>query len=150
MDQLEDGLGCENRSRMWLRRVGIVRREEENPQAELVIDDDLPGILDGVEEFSHLLVLYWADRIPPERRSWTRVHPRGREDLPLVGIFATHSPARPNTICATMVRLLERKGNRLTVEGLDALDDSPLVDIKPFEPGSYSKEEVKLPEWWHR
>ena len=135
---------------MLLRSVGIVRREEGSPQSELVIDEDLPGILDGVEEFSHLLVLYWADRIPPEERSRTRVHPRGREDLPLVGIFATRSPVRPNTICATMVRLLERKGNRLTVEGLDALDGSPLVDIKPFEPGSYSGEEVRLPDWWHR
>ena len=135
---------------MWLRSVGIVRREEGSSQSELVIDEDLPGILDGVEEFSHLLVLYWADRIPPEERSQTRVHPRGREDLPLVGIFATRSPVRPNPICATVVRLLERKGNRLTVEGLDALDGSPLVDIKPFEPGSYSGDEVRLPDWWHR
>jgi len=115
--------------------------------ADIIIDDDLDGIMDGIEEFSHLLVLFWAHMVPPEGRSIRKGHPMGRRDMPLTGIFATCSPARPNTICATVVRLLERKDNILTVEGLDALDGSPVVDIKPYNPSYYPDGEVRLSGW---
>ena len=133
---------------MRLRPVGVVRREEQSETSELVIDDDLAGVLDGIEGFSHLLVLYWAHRVPPEGRSVTRVHPRGREDLPLTGVFGTRSPARPNPMCATVVRLLERRASALRVEGLDALDGSPLIDIKPHVPGPCAPDDVRAPDWW--
>jgi tRNA (Thr-GGU) A37 N-methylase len=71
----------------------------------------------------------------------------GRKDLPLVGIFATCSPARPNPLCAIVVRLLERNGNRLKVEGLDAIDGSPVIDIKPYNPSYYDAGEVRIPPW---
>jgi tRNA (Thr-GGU) A37 N-methylase len=71
----------------------------------------------------------------------------GRNDLPLVGIFATCSPARPNPVCAMVVRLLERKGNVLKVQGLDAIDGSPLIDIKPYNPSYYAAEDVKVADW---
>ena len=133
-----------------LRPVGVVRRREGSPISELLIEQDIASTLDGIEDFSHLQVLYWAHRVPPEGRTWTKVHPRGREDMPLVGIFGTRSPARPNPICLTVVRLLERRGNMLRVEGIDALDGSPLVDIKPYVPSSHPAEEVSLPDWWYR
>lgn len=115
--------------------------------AELVIDPSLRGILEGIEDFSHLVVLYWAHEVPSESRSITRVHPRGRKELPLVGVFATLSPARPNNICVTVVRLVGRDGNVLTVEGLDALEGSPIIDIKPYLPHLYPTEGVKVASW---
>lgn len=139
---------------MVLRRVATVSSPVKEPKpamrgvtADLVVDGDLDGILDGIEEFSHLLVLCWAHLIPPERRSITRVHPMGREDLPLLGIFSTHSPARPNPILATVVRLVERKGNVLRVEGMDAIDGTPVIDIKPFTRGICPEREITEPEW---
>ena len=155
---------------MLLKPVGVVRNEIEQPSliaksgdlewrpkegrrewrtriSELVIDSSLAGILEGIEDFSHLLVLYWAHRVPTEGRSLIKAHPMGRKDLPLVGIFSTCSPARPNNICATVVRLLERKENVLKVEGLDALDGSPIIDIKPYIASYYSAEDAKVADW---
>ena len=129
----------------WRPKEG--RREWRTRVSELVIDSSLAGILDGLEDFSHLLVLYWAHRVPPEGRSLIKAHPMGRKDLPLVGIFSTCSPARPNTICAMVVRLLERKENVLKVEGLDALDGSPLIDIKPYIPSYYHADNIKMADW---
>jgi len=126
------------------------RREWRTRVSELVIDSSLAGILDGIEDFSHLLVLYWAHRVPPEGRSIIKAHPMGRKDLPLVGIFATCSPARPNTILATVVRLLEHKENVLKVEGLDALDGSPIVDIKPYHSSYYARDDVEEADWMLR
>jgi tRNA-Thr(GGU) m(6)t(6)A37 methyltransferase TsaA len=156
---------------MRLRRVGVVRSELKEPSlvprrgdldpaagmkrarrersviAELVIDEDLTGILDGIDGFSHLMVLYWAHLIPAEARSITKVHPMGRREFPLTGVFATCSPARPNPISATAVRLLERRGNVLVVKGLEAVDGSPVIDIKPYTPYYYSARNVRVPDW---
>ena len=156
---------------MRLRAVGVVRSPLQEPNlvtnsgdlewrsrvmgegdnrraiSELVIDSDLTGILDGIEDFSHILVLYWAHRVPAEGRSIIKAHPMGRKDLPLVGIFSTCSPARPNPVCAMVVRLLERKGNVLKVQGLDAIDSSPIIDIKPYNPGYYVAEDAKVADW---
>ena len=156
---------------MQLRPVGVVRSPLKEPSlvansgnlewqssvtratesrsviSELVIDSDLAGITDGLEDFSHLLVLYWAHRVGQDGRFITKAHPMGRKDLPVVGIFATCSPARPNPVCAMVVRLLERKDNVLKVEGLDALDGSPVIDIKPYNPSYYAAEDVRVADW---
>jgi len=125
-------------------------REDQGVISELVIDSDIDGILDGIEGFSHLLVLYWAHLVPPKGRSIIKAHPMGRKELPLVGIFATCSPARPNTICATVVRLVKHEENTLTVEGLDALDGSPIVDVKPYNPSYYPAGDVQVTDWMER
>jgi len=128
------------------------RRPSHTPESvsELVIDSSYAGILDGIEDFSHLLVLYWAHRVEPEGRSLTRVHPMGRKDLPLVGVFSTCSPARPNPVLVIAVKLLERDGYTLRVEGLDAVDGSPILDIKPYLPSYYAISDVKLSDWMSR
>jgi tRNA-Thr(GGU) m(6)t(6)A37 methyltransferase TsaA len=161
----------EDTPQMLLRPVGVVRnalkkpslvadsgdlewrpkvaqgREEQDAISELVIDSDLEGILDGIEDFSHIMVLYWAHHVPPEGRSLLKGHPMGRRDLPLTGIFATCSPARPNPICLIAVQLLERKDNVLKVRGLDAIDGSPLIDIKPYVPSYYAVVDAKRADW---
>ena len=144
----EPSLVAESGDLEWHPKEG--RQEWRTRVSELVIDSSLVGILDGIDDFSHLLVLYWAHLVPPEGRSLVKAHPMGRKDLPLVGIFATCSPARPNTILATVVRLLEHKENVLKVEGLDALDGSPIVDIKPYHSSYYARDGVKEADWMER
>lgn len=122
-------------------------RESYQEISEIVINKGMMNILDGIEEYSHLVVLYWAHKVPEQSRLLTRVHPMGRKDNPLVGIFCTCSPARPNPVLMTVVRLLGRKGNVLQVVGLDAVDGSPIVDIKPYIKDFYPEQEVIIPEW---
>lgn len=125
----------------------------ERVQAELVLDERFAEAADGLEEFSHVIVLFWAHAdVPAEERcseesAPIKLRPMGREDWPLVGVFATRCFDRPNPVCATTVRLLERTGNVLRVEGLDAFDGSPIVDIKPYVPGFDSIAEARVPEW---
>lgn len=128
----------------------------ERVEAELVLDERFVEAADGLEEFSHIIVLFWAHAdIPAEERcseetSPIKLRPTGREDWPLLGIFATRCFDRPNPICATTVRLLERTGNVLRVEGLDAFDGSPIIDIKPYVPYLDSVAEAIVPEWISR
>ena len=122
---------------------------DETPEviSNIIIDECLAGILDGIEEYSHLIILYWAHKVPEEGRLLTKVHPMGREDISKRGIFCTCSPARPNPVLMTVVRLKGRKGNVLEVLGLDAVDGSPVVDIKPYVKDFYPQEGVRFPEW---
>ena len=115
--------------------------------SELIIKKEFEDCLDGIEDFSHIVVLYWAHRIADERRYVAKVHPAGKKEYPLVGVFATRSPARPNPICSTTVQLLERKENVLKVKSLDALDGSPIIDIKFHHPSYDAPPNVKWPDW---
>jgi tRNA (adenine37-N6)-methyltransferase len=115
--------------------------------ADVVIAPALEGILEGIEDFSHIMVLYWPHRIPEERRDLRQVHPMGRKDIPLKGIFATRSPARPNPVLVSVVRLVERDGNILRVQGLEALDGSPVIDVKPFTGIYDAPENPSFPDW---
>ena len=118
--------------------------------SELVINPELDGILDGLDEFSHALVLYWPHLQKPEGRSLRKVHPMGNKAFPLVGVFSTCSPARPNPILVTAVKIIERKGNILKVQGLDALDGSPIVDIKPYTRNYFLAEGYKVSSWMEK
>ena len=139
---------------MTLKAIGIVRnRITQPPQpdwekviSEVVVDSSLTEALDDLDEFSHIIVLYWMHQAaagePP-----MKVHPMGRGELPLVGLFATRSPQRPNPMGETTVRLLERRGNILVVQGLDAFDGTPVIDIKPYIPRCDFVAEAKVPPW---
>ncbi len=142
----EPSLAAAHGDLSWRGRVERAA-EEWDIVSEIVIDAAFTGILDGVDEFSHVLVLYWAHLVSEAGRSIMKAHPMGRKDLPLVGIFTTCSPARPNPICATVVKLLEHNGNLLTVKGLDAVDGSPVLDIKPYNPSYYPVGEVRISPW---
>lgn len=133
------------------RRLRVCE-DKESPDAvsRIEIDPDLDGILDGTEGFSHLLVLWWAHQSEALHPRRVKVHPMGRADLPEVGIFATRSPMRPNPILATVVKLERRDGNALEVSGLDAIDGTPVVDVKPVTPGDCPVAELKMPAWLER
>ena len=114
--------------------------------SEIIVDENLADLLDGIEEYSHLAVLYWAHKVPEQNRSLTKVHPMGRKEIPMVGIFSTCSPVRPNPILLTIVQLRGRKENTLEVTGLDAVDGSPVIDIKPYIE-SRPRDTVRIPGW---
>ena len=115
--------------------------------SEIIIDDKFKGILDGIEDFSHILVLYWPHMLPEASRSIIKVHPMGRKDLPEKGVFATCSPARPNPVLVTAVPLLSRKDNILKVQGLEAVNGSPVIDIKPYILHYYGPKDVTIADW---
>jgi tRNA-Thr(GGU) m(6)t(6)A37 methyltransferase TsaA len=112
-----------------VRPVGAVRILDDGRQAVEIAPEYADG-LHGIESLEHIWVLYWMHELPPAARARLRGHPYGDRARPERGVFALHSPFRPNPIGMTRVRLLGREGNRLIVEGLDALDGSPVIDIK--------------------
>jgi len=91
-----------------------------------------PEALDGIDSFSHVEVVFLMDRVDPSKEVEGARHPRGREDWPAVGIFAQRAKSRPNRIGLTVCRLLARDGLTLRLEGLDAIDGTPVLDIKPW------------------
>jgi tRNA-Thr(GGU) m(6)t(6)A37 methyltransferase TsaA len=115
--------------------------------SELIIDPAYADMLDGVETFSHIVVIYWPHLLTDEQRKLRKVHPMGRKDLPVQGIFATRSPARPNSILISTVALLKRQNNVLQVKGLEALDGSPVLDIKTYIEISDQVTNPVFPEW---
>ena len=138
-----------------LKPIGFVKNNIPEPKrggweavtSEIIINEDLKEALKRIGEFSHVIITYWMHKLSPSQRSITEVHPRGNQNLPLTGVFATHSPARPNRIGITTVKLLEQQDNTLKVEGLDAIDGTPVLDIKPYIPSHYSASEIKTPRW---
>jgi hypothetical protein len=92
-------------------------------------------------------IVFYLHQVDEDRRSLLKVHPENREELPLVGVFATRSPVRPNPIGVTVVKLLECQNNVLKVLGLDAYDGSPVLDIKPYLRRGDLIEEATMPDW---
>ena len=141
--------------RMSLKAIGIVRNEIKQTirhgwgeiVSDIVVNRDLTEALDGLDEFSHLIVLYWMHQLTPGRELPLKVHPMGKPELPLTGRFATRSPSRPNPVGQATVKLLERRGNILKVKGLDAINGTPVIDIKPYLPGYDSASDAKVPPW---
>ena len=95
--------------------------------SEVVLKKDLAKALDGIEDWSHVYVIFWMHKISDKEKML--VHLGGGRN---VGIFATRAPIRPNPIGLTLVELVKREKNVLWVRGLDALNDTPVLDIKPY------------------
>ncbi len=131
MASLEAKAARKEKLRMEIYSVGVVSSFGDNTQKIKVFPDFSPG-LKGIENSQHLWILYWFHQLPEEKRKVMEVHPHGNSREPKKGVFATRSPARPNPIGLTKVQLVRREDNILTVKGLDALIDSPVLDIKPF------------------
>ncbi|KQC04703.1 MAG: tRNA-Thr(GGU) m(6)t(6)A37 methyltransferase TsaA [Methanoculleus sp. SDB] len=143
-----DGDGISMRGEADVNRARI--RSAREDISEITLRDDVSRALEGIEEYSHLMVLYWGHKVPEESRALTRVHPMGRKDIPATGLFSTCSPARPNPVLVTVVRLHAHRRNVLEVSGLDAVDGSPVIDIKPYVPAQFPQEAVRVPVWMDR
>jgi tRNA-Thr(GGU) m(6)t(6)A37 methyltransferase TsaA len=136
-----------------LKPIGVVRNEIKWPArsdhkdvvSEIVIDSNLTEALDNLDEFSHIIILYWIHKSP--HRAPKKVHPMGNPGRAPMGVFATRSPDRPNPLGKSIARLLQRRDNVLTVQGLDAIDGTPVIDIKPYIPGYDSVDNARAPSW---
>lgn len=114
-------------------------------ESEIAIDAEWRDALDGLGEFSHIWVITYFDRMPAPDALY--VHPTRDTRLPLVGIFATRSPKRPNPIGICAVELLHVSGHVLRVRGLDALDGTPVLDIKPYLARRDAIENTRVGKW---
>lgn len=142
-----------SQEKIVLTPIGFVRTtavgdevKDKTRISQIIINDEFAEALDGITEFSHIFVLFWLDQVSHEGTR-LKVHPRGREDLPLLGVFAVRTMYRPNPIGLTLVELVKVEGNVLTVRGLDAFDGTPVLDIKPFDFWDTAKD-VRVPAWW--
>lgn len=136
--------------------IGFVRSERTEMSAgkwasvesRIELDPLYAQGLAGLSEFSHVVVVFHLDRIPPfDPRKQLARNPRGMEDLAPVGVFAQRTKFRPNPIGVTAVELVAVDEKGITVRGLDALDGTPVLDIKPYIPAFERKDDVRLPDW---
>jgi len=138
--------------------IGYVRAERNEPGddfwggseacIELISQMEVDA-LDGLEEFSHATIVYYFDRVDPIKISRGARHPRNNPDWPKVGIFAQRGKNRPNRIGTCTVRVLRREGRKLYVAELDALDNTPVLDIKPVMQEFLPRGPLRQPEWSH-
>jgi len=133
--------------------IGHVKNSIESPrdtgwgdvESTIVIDEELTPALEGLSDFSHLLVVFWMHRAEPP--SVLKRKPQGRADMPEVGLLAQRSKHRPNAIGVTAVELKGVRDNEITVKGLDAINGTPVLDIKPYCPQYDCRKDARVPDW---
>ena len=126
--------------------VGKVVKTPQETVLEL-----FPGYRDallGLDGFSHIIILYWFDRNDtPEKRATLRVHPRADKRNPLTGVFGTRAPVRPNPIGLTVCKIKRVESGRIIIDEIDAFDQTPILDIKPYIPAGDAVPEASVPAW---
>ena len=135
--------------------IGVVRNGEHDParrdwtrvRSRIELQPELAPALAGLEGFSHVIVVGWLDRIPEELRERRQAHPGGDERLPLLGALALRGGARPNPIAVTVCRLRSVDDATVEVEGLDLIDGTPVLDIKPYIAVYDAEPDATLPDW---
>ncbi len=136
--------------------IGVVRNDIgkmstgnwAGAESTIEMDPALAPGLQGLADFSHVVVVFHLDRIPPfDKAQQLLRQPRGMEHLPPVGVFAQRTKFRPNPIGVTPAKLISIVGNVLTVTGLDAMDGTPVLDVKPFIPEFDSVAQSKQADW---
>lgn len=135
-----------------MKPIGKARNNVKKPTlpgwdkitTEIVVDKKYQKGLDGIEEYSHVIIVYWMDK---EVECHLKHHPQGRADIPYVGIFACRCPQRPNRIAMSTVKLVRRDDNVLTVKGLDIVNGTPILDIKPYTSQYDKVDNAKVPHW---
>jgi tRNA-Thr(GGU) m(6)t(6)A37 methyltransferase TsaA len=126
--------------------IGVVCKQDRKIWID--IDPRFQAGLLGLDSFSHIIVFYWFHcNDTPEARSTLQVHPRKDPANPLTGVFATHSPKRPNLIAMTICTVLSVEESRIRIDDIDAFDQSPVIDIKCHIPRGGDDQKVKVPDW---
>lgn len=135
-----------------LKPIGIARNKQkqhfggwDKVTTDLVINKDYQPALTGLADYSHVIVIYWLHQ---ETTCELRHVPQGKVGkVPEVGIFACRCPQRPNPIGISTVKLVKIKGNIVKVRGLDVVNKTPILDIKPYTPQYDFVRNVKVPAW---
>jgi tRNA-Thr(GGU) m(6)t(6)A37 methyltransferase TsaA len=129
--------------------IGFVKKPKDG-RILLGIDSKFWDATLEMDKYSHLHVIWWAVGLDtPENRHHLQGYPP-HEGAPLSGVFATRSPARPNLVCLSIVKILNinHKQRTIEVDQIDALDETPIVDIKPYLPSSDRVDDAVVPEWF--
>lgn len=138
-----------------LKPIATVKNTRKEPiddqwgsiTAEIELADHVPEeAFDHIADFSHLEIIYFFDQVKPEAIVWSG-RPRGNPNYPFVGIFAQRKKDRPNTIGLCTVELLEHNGRTIKVRYLDAIDGTPVLDIKPVFREFQPKSSIQQPDW---
>ena len=146
----------EQREPIEVTPIGFVRGGRVEPiddqwaevVADIVLDDRFsPEVLHGLEEFSHLEVVFVFDRVDETKVTVDARHPRGNTDWPRVGIFAQRAKGRPNRIGITTCEIIAVSERSISVRGLDAIDGTPVLDLKPYMTEFAPRSEVRQPTW---
>jgi tRNA-Thr(GGU) m(6)t(6)A37 methyltransferase TsaA len=126
--------------------IGVIRNDSDGLRIE--IKQNYRDAMEGLEGFSHIVVLYWFHKNDtPENRTLLKVHPRADTKNPLTGVFATHSPKRPNLIGLSICHIQSIVGTTIYIDKIDAFDGSPVIDIKCYIPSSRPNLGIRLPDW---
>jgi tRNA-Thr(GGU) m(6)t(6)A37 methyltransferase TsaA len=129
-----------------LKFIGVV--ESSGELSRVRIFPEFCTGLQGLNSFSHIIILYWIHlRDREDERRVLRVVPKRHRGAPQVGVFASRSPSRPNPIGLCVVELTKVEDCTLIVKGLDAFDESPIIDIKPYISRADSVPDARAPEW---
>lgn len=141
-------------SEVRLQAIGTVRNRRSSAAdsgwgsllSTIEVNPERAAGLRGLDGFSHALVIFWM-HLDPDREPPTLVRrPRGRADMPELGVFAQRGRMRPNPIGVTAVEVVRVEPGRLVVRGLDALDGTPVLDLKPYFP-AFDRRDAQVPEW---
>lgn len=136
--------------------IAVVRNSVFDPQpdgweqvkSDLIFREELLEALEGIESYSHVIVVFAFHRVPNGVKTLT--YPAGATTLPQTGILASRSQLRPNSVGVAVVPLLRRRKNIVRVLGLDAIDGTPVLDVKPYVPQYDSVPDATVPEWTRR
>jgi len=140
-----------------LKVVGTVRSRRDSAEdrdwgalvSTIEMLPEYAGGLDGIEQFSHAIVLFYMHLLSDAEPPAIHRRPRGRADMPLLGVFAQRARMRPNHVGITSCAIVGVQAGGLVVRGLDALDGTPVLDIKPYVP-AFDRREATVPEWMDR
>ena len=140
-----------------LEPVGFVRGGRKDPVdddwgksvATIVLDEGRfgPEALAGLQSFSHVEIIFLFDKVTDDKIEYGARHPRGRTDWPLIGIFSQRGKNRPNRLGLTTCKIIAVDGLCLHLEGLDAIDGTPVLDIKPTMQEFLPRGEIRQPSW---
>lgn len=131
-------------------RADAIDDDWDAVSARIELADNMPDeSLDGLDTFSHAEILFHFDQVPDGKIERGARHPRGNIEWPKIGILAQRGKNRPNRLGSTVVRVIGREGRTLHVAGLDAIDGTPVIDIKPVMKEFLPRGPVVQPEWSH-
>jgi tRNA-Thr(GGU) m(6)t(6)A37 methyltransferase TsaA len=119
--------------------------------SKVIVDERrfTPESLRGLNEFSHVEIVYVFNRVPEDSFETGARRPRGNPEWPEVGVFAQRNKRRPNRIGVSICKLLAVESTALTVQALDAIDGTPVLDVKPYMSEFAPREKVREPAWAH-
>jgi tRNA-Thr(GGU) m(6)t(6)A37 methyltransferase TsaA len=144
-----------SREPVTMRPIAVVRNNVSEPRpggweqvrSDLIFREELMPALDGIETYSHVIVVFHCHLVPDEEREALQIHPSASGGWPVQGVLATRSQRRPNALGVSVVPLLRRRRNIARVLGLDAVDGTPVLDIKPYIPYYDSVADARVPNW---